>query len=549
MMKKFSLHPWRIVVALGCALGACLPTTHAKTLTSPARTSTVVAATGTSAPTHSPAKQDAPEPSVISLRERLKPLAALPKHRRFPTLRDPVTDLVTTLTISNSESLLELARVLGSRAPQVKMWVLTPESFDPLNAGAKSKVPAAVAALKKRWPKNVNVEWSPHPYLQYSTPQDLGIFFWHAEKPGIWKPGFLDFNRAGRELIRESWPLDARRIFASELPLEEPLLLVDRMKSLFHADLLRLPAAPRGFDETSVANHAGNVALIPDAGAVAGSSLPAAARAELQKLTGFETETLDTEFLQDPLLSQAYALIPTASPCGFSLLAASPLGGLQVRRGEAFRKTDLDERILETVFYFAKSNQLKADGEWRPEDFDLTREPRTYQTRQISDEYVGQPRYFDFLVRRTLQAESAIRKSARAFAQSLKTKKICPDLRTVYVPVIAFVVDENEYFENENGVGTESRLQFLSPTPNLVSVGQDLIMGDFQNSPAGLREELKERTQKALEAVGVPRERQHFITSDFYNEGLGSIGGGVLVVRRPADLTVETPTKLEAPSP
>lgn len=488
---------------------------------------------GASAPAPTGAKAARPP----GLAERLRPLAELPASRRFPHLLDPATDVVMTLSATNAPSILGVAKVLEKSA--VTLWVLYPESFDPLTGAQKPRVARALADLQKDLkaaaPK-LRVEYQGHPYLQYPNPQDLGTFFWYAEKD-VWRAGFADFNRGGRPLKAESWPLESARIFKAELPLEEPLLLVDRLKTIFHAELLRLPAPARDFDESLAANHGGNAALLPGGVLVTGASMPEAPRAELARWTGAAAHTLATGFLQQPLLSQAYAFVPAAGPCGYALVVASPLAGLELRRGEAFRKRDLDERLLETVFYFAKkADALKAEGPWRLEDFDLGRTPRAYRGEEAGEEFAGQTRYFDFVVQKTLRAEDEIQRAARGLADALKSRKACAQLTRIPVPVIAFFADEDEYFEGENGVGVEGRAQLLSPTPNLAVVGAEVLMGDFENSPEIYRKELRERTQKALEAGGVPRDRQHFIPSGFYNEGLGSLGGGLLVRRRPADL-------------
>ena len=486
-----------------------------------------------------------PTPRPATLNERLKPLATVPAERKFPTLLDPVTDVVMTLTGSNAESIRGVARVLAKNAPTVKLWVFFPESFDPLNPKQKPRVAKTLADLQKDLKKEaagVHVEYQTHPYLQYPNPQDLGQFFWYLEQK-TWRTGFVDFHRGGRELKTEIWPLENAKIFKAELPLEEPLLLVDRLKTNFGAEILRLPVPARDFGDAIAANHGGNAVLLPGKILVVGASLAEAPRAMLAQWTGAHALTVATRFLQQPLLSQAYAFVPATGPCGYALVVASPLEGLQVRQKESFKKGDLDERILETVFYFAKNPNLNADGVWKVEDFELTRAPRTYRERETGDDFVGQPRFFDFVVQKTLQAEAEIQTSARELRAALKARKLCADLPVLRVPVIAFVADENEYFDGENGVGADGRAQMLSPTTNLVSVGPDVLMGDFQNSPEPYRKELRERTQKALETGGVPRERQHFLPSEFYNESLGSLGGGLLLLRRPAEIPTEAPAR------
>lgn len=500
---------------------------------------------------YSPAFADKPvlPPTIF---ERLKPMEKAPAKIVFPSVLDPVQDVIVTMTATNSNSILELAQVMAKIQSKARLVVLTPESFDPLVGKQKSRVDQLQKLLQRDLGKavaqQIPIEFHAMPYLQYSWPQDLGKFFYFQDAESKkWRLGFFDLNRGNRNLKSERWPVDSKQLFKDELPLEEPQLVVDRLKSLLKFEILRLPNITREFaDELSV-NHGANVEIAPGGFAIVGTSAPPEMRAPLEQGTGHPALQLETGFSQSGLLNVNYALVPSGTPCGISLLVASPLLGLQARQNESSTAAEikLKEFYAETLFYFAKSAKIKIDASMRSADFDLHREARRYVDREASETFVGQIRYLDFVVLKTLKAEAEIEKSV-AIAQSyFKTQKICGSLAVIRVPVLAQVVEPGEYFEDENGVGTDSRLQYYSPITNLLVIDGHLIMGDFKNTPGNRGSELKTMTQKALTEGRVPRDRQHFISSDFYNEGLGSIGSAALIRRRPVTIPPESPAKSE----
>lgn len=490
-----------------------------------------------------PADPGVVQASPPSLAQRLNVMKEKPKKILFTTNLDPATDLIMTLTQLNSDSILDLAHVLASLPSEVTLHIFYPQSFDALAARQMPKVSGVLERLKKdlkKIPRALEkTQFHPHVYLQYSWIQDVGEPFWfQGPEQATWRRGFLDLNRGNRPLAGESWPLDSKTILARGLPVEEPLLLVDALKTVFSFELLRLPLVPVQFDTETLGNQGGNLEILPGRFPLVGPAAPTAMRTLLDSLSGKKSLVFSSRQIQPAFTDQLFAIVPSATTCGFSLAVASPLSGLVTQRGLSVRRTHLEESVAESLFFFAKNSELKLDARVQLKDFNPQREPRRYRESEANEDLAGQMRVLDLMVQKVLQAEAEIIKAATLVQSTLKNEKVCADLELISLPVVAVMPSDADAEAGEEP--EDFALQFYTPISGLVVLGAHLILGDFENSPAATRKELKTWTLDALEKGKIKAEHIHFVRAGFYGEGMGSIHSGTLVLRRPSEIVNST---------
>lgn len=490
------------------------------------------------------AKIATPTPAVATVARYARGTLAM-KQKPFqivlPSNLDPVTDVLTTLTLNNAETVTDLAKIISDmnkvRSTAITFTVFFPESFVGLAPNQKPQVLVQVERIKKELKKQLSsidfIQFKPHPYLQYSWIQDIGEPVWirQSEKSN-WTQALLDINRGNRPLVTENWPLEAKAILKAELPQEEPLLIGFAIGETFDFSFLRVPASPKNESFEKLENHGGDLEVLPGGTPVIGSQATAEIRTFIEEQTKKSALVVPTGFLQSTQVDQLFAIVPSRQKCGFSLVAASPLAGLLIQKDESFRKSHLTEQMTETLFFFAKSPAVKLETA-KLKDFELTREPRKYRQSEIHDEFVDTNRYIDFIVQKSLAAQSEVEKGIALIRERLKAQKVCENVEVIEVPVIAAVPGQTDYFDSVTEGLEESAIHFLTPTPNLVVLDQQLVLANFSNSPSKFRAALQEQTLKAFEAAKIPRQNVHFIRAQSYNEEMGSVHSATLVLRKP----------------
>lgn len=506
----------------------------------------------------SPPTLPTPPPPMGPTAQALEPMKEKPAKFLFTSNLDMAKDVFISLTADNGESVVDLAKALAvinkNQNHPTRLVVLFPESFGPLAMKQKPQVFDQVQKLKRdlkraKLPVSL-VEFQPHKYLQYSWLQDLGEFFWYQKAESkTWDLGFLDVNRGNRPLRQEEWPLDSKTIFKNELPLEEPLLLVHALKQFLNFEILRLPPIKRGLEFESLGNQGGNLEILPGGIPLLGDGAPSELVKFVEEVSGKKPVSVPVRFLQVPQVDQVFSIIPSSHSCGFSLLAASPLWGAQIQKSERFKKSKQDERMAETLFFFAKSSDVNLDKRLSTADFDMSREPRKYRPEDLGEDFPEMSRYFDVMVRRTLLAQADIEAGVAAIRSRLKTEKLCDNLDVIEVPVLASFPGMEDYFEPD-ATDESPPMVFQTATPNLLVINGNLIMANFDQSPARYASILRQQTLKQLEAAKISAKQVHFVRAGSYVDGTGSIHSGTLVLRVPDEVNGKlTPSPVAAPTP
>lgn len=456
---------------------------------------------------------------------------------RFESALAPPNELILSFSKSNANSLLDLGRMIvdqNKRGKKIQLSIFVPESFEPLGDRNKSQVPRELENFKKELAKKdkvfaEQVKYRNYSYLQFPWVRDLGESYWRKKEDKTWMRGFLDLNPGNRAPAPSSkkWPLDSKSIFKGNLPLEEPQFLRQSLKAAYDWELSQLPVVKQDLEFETLGNRGSNMIVLPDGSLVLGSSAPAEMKALLEKLSGKKTLVLPTGFLQVKDVSQLFALLPAQNSCGFALAKADLLWGLELKKNEHTTSESLEE----SLFYFAKKDAAKSGSPLGLKAFEAQRDPRRYGGTDTLENHAGEVRYYDYVVQKSLDAQTQIDAGAESLALYMKDNKICASLETLPLPVLPAFPEIADYLESLGESFENDSFSLSTPSPALLVLGEEIVMSDFSNSPEKYRATLKDLTLKQFAKLGLKDSQVHFIRPPYDSEGVGSLLSATLVLR------------------
>lgn len=454
----------------------------------------------------------------------------------IPSNLDRPTDMVMELSYDNRFVVAEVYKALyqinqGLTQP-IQFRLLYPNTaFSPIGGGGTMdgmNTQKEIENLKERLRAEIGNENAlrffsahPHDYLIYAWVQDLGEPTWIYEEK--WKPSFLYFNPKNGEVPQNPWPVHIDGIVEKDLPYENAYFSYAALEKIFSFSHAQGFPALEFKGNLKPSNQGGNFEVLPDGTPFMGSSASDELVEFVKKATGKTPLILDTEGMIVGHVDEMFAFIPSSkSTCGYALVAADPLWGDYLQKDEILTSMGTDESFKESLTYFLKPNQaLDFVPSEKYDKFDLMKKIRKHKQGDFKD----YPRMIDWIVLKSLLGKKRVEENIVKIKDQLRLS--CSNLQVIRVPVLTAYNSQADYSQDMPENIEKSYYFFRNPTPNMVVLGDHLIISEFIN------DRFKKATMDKFKTEGIDESRIHLVNAGYYHNEMGSVHCGSLVFRKP----------------